>query len=90
MLSTCISTVTTKLFTRKLIPEDILGQVITGQDSDQKKAQNIVYSVQQQIKNDPGKLRTLVEVLQEEPVFDDLTKEIMSKSNILWNRDIDD
>ena len=79
LTSTCIGTITSKLFARKLISEDILGQVVTGQDSDQGKAQRVLYSIHQQVKTDPGKLKTLLEVLEEEPVFDNLTKEMISK-----------
>ncbi len=79
--STCLSTITSKLFARNLISEAVQGQVISGQGTDHEKAVKVLYAVQQQIKDDPWKLRTLVEVLKEEPVFDGLTKEITSECN---------
>ncbi len=76
---TCVTTMTTKLYSKKLISEDVLDRVITGQDPDSIKASRVLHSIKQQIKVDPGKLRTLVEVLKEEPVFDGLAKVIMSE-----------
>ncbi len=79
---TCgVDTIANKLYSKNLISENVLGQVITGQDSDSIKASKVLYNVKERIKVDPGKLRTLVEVLKKEPVFDDLTKEITSEYN---------
>ena len=79
MTSTCVRTITGKLFSRNLISEDVQDQVVIGQDTDSRKAAKVLYSVKQGLKVDPGKLRTFVEILQEQPMLRDLTKAIMSE-----------
>ena len=79
VMSTCVTTMTSKLYSANLVSEDVQDQVVTGQDSDTRKASKVLHSVKQQMKVDPGKLRMLIKVLREEPVFDDLTKEITSE-----------
>ena len=76
---TCVNTIADKLYSKSLISDDVLGQIITGHDADGTKASKLLYSVKQKLEVDPGKLRTLVEILREETVFDDLTKGIMSE-----------
>lgn len=79
MISTCVDSFTNELYSENLISGDVQDQVITGQDPDSKKASRVLHSVKQKLKLHPEKVRTFVEVLKKEPVFDDLTKEIMSK-----------
>ncbi len=79
MTSTCVHTITSKLYSSNMISEAVQDQVITSQESDNRKASKVLHSVKQRLKVDPGKLRELIEVLQEEPVFDDLTKAMMSE-----------
>ena len=81
MTSTCVTSIASKLFSKNLISDDVQDQVITGQESDGKRASKVLYAVTKQIKIDPRKLLTLVEVLQQERVFDDITKEITGE---LW------
>lgn len=78
LIGTCVHTITNKLFSRNLISGDVQDQVATGQDPDGRKA---LHNVKQTLKVDPGKLKMLVEVLREEPVFGNLTKAIMSESS---------
>ncbi len=79
LTSTCVTTITSKLYSNNLISGDVQDQVITGQDSDSRKASKVLHNLKQQITINPRKLLTLVEVLKEEPVFDDLTEGIASK-----------
>ena len=79
LTSSCVHAISSKLFSRKLISEHVWDQVITGQDSDTRKASKVLHNVRQTLKVSPGKLRTLVQVLEGEPTFDDLTTAIESE-----------
>ena len=79
MTSSCVRTISTKLFSHNLISKEVRDQVITGQDSNSAKASKVLHNVEQVLEVSPGKLRALVEVLQSEPFFDDLTKAIKSE-----------
>lgn len=87
MISMCVDTVSNKLFSKGLISDNVLGLIITGQDSDRKKASKVLHIVRNAIKVNPEKLKVFVDILKEERslkdltkgMSEDLTKEIMSE-----------
>ena len=79
MISTCVNTTASKLYSKKLISEKVQDEVITGRDPDGIKASKVLLNVQKIMKVNPMKLKMLVDVLKEEPSFEDLTKQIIGK-----------
>lgn len=78
-LCACLNTVTNELYARNLISDEVQSQVISSQDSDQTKASKLLLHVKNEIQCNPAKLLELIDVLKEEPFFDEITKEIMGK-----------
>lgn len=83
IIQSCPDSLANKLFSSKLLSDEVLDQVITGQDPNGKKASRILHTVSTYIKADPEKVLNFIRVLEEEPSFDDLIKEIHGKHLIL-------
>ncbi len=79
LIESCPVGVSTKLFSRGLISEDTLSLVITGQDSQLKKAALLLCNVRAHLKVNPEMLSDFVKLLQQEKSFDFLTNQMKGK-----------
>lgn len=65
-----------------MISREVLNQIIASQDSDQAKASKLFLYVEKKINGAPEKMFVLIDILKDEPSFDDVTKEIEGISPI--------
>ena len=84
IIQSCPDSLAGKLFSSRLLSSEVVDQIITGHDSSGTKASRIVHAVCNRVKADPEKLLDFVEVLEEEPSFDDLVREIHGKLNSIF------
>ena len=75
----CPDTLAAELFSRNVIPAEVLDQVVTGQDSGAKKASIVLVSVCSQVQANPEKLLDFIEALKEEASFDEIVKAMIGK-----------
>lgn len=76
LIKTCPVIISSTLYSNGFISEDTLNEVITGQDSQLKKAALLLCDVRAHLKVNPEMLMEFVGVLEQEKSFDDLTNQI--------------
>ncbi len=76
----CISTVTSRCFSKSLISEDVVDYIHTN-NPDSDKASRIVTCVRRSIKNEVTKFHEFVEVLQAERYLDSAVNQLLEKYN---------
>ena len=83
MIKSCPIDISSALFSKGFIFEDTLNQVITGQDSQSKKAALLLCDVRAHLKVDPEMLVEFVKLLEQEKSFDFLTNQMKGKCIII-------
>ena len=78
-VSSCLQTVSNELFSKNLISEEVLGQILTDHDSAQTKASKMLLHIKGRIKCNPARFMEFIDILKEEPSCDDMVEEIMSR-----------
>ena len=79
MISMCVTSITSQLYSRNLISSDMQEQLVSSQDAPRAKASKLLLCVKQQLEMDPEKIQALLEVLREDSIFDDLASGITSE-----------
>lgn len=70
---------TSKLFSRNIISDDVQSEISSSHGSELEKASKLLHHVTNRIKLYPSKLLEFMEVLQEIPSLSDQAKEIMGR-----------
>ena len=78
-ISSCPLTVANELFSKKMISDEFLNQVLANQGTEQEKASKLLLYMKKIIDGTPSKLTDFIEVLQGEPTCDDIVTEMMSE-----------
>ena len=79
-ISSCLNTVANKLYSRKIISDEILSRVLEGRETRQNMASNLLLCVKRNIDLNPAVLLKFMDILKEEPSCDGISKKIKSKS----------
>ena len=83
-ITSCLSTVARKLYSKQMIPDEVLSVVSSRQGTEQDMATKLLLYVKRNIDLNPAVLLEFIDVLQEESSCDGITKRITSESNIMW------
>ena len=83
-ITSCLSTVARKLYSKQMIPDEVLSMVSSRQGTEQDMATKLLLCMKRKIDLNPAVLLKFIDVLQEEPSCDEITKRITSESNIMW------
>ena len=78
-ISSCLLTVANELFSKKMISDEFLNQVLANQGTEQEKASKLLLYMKKIIDGTPSKLTNFVEVLEGEPTCEDIVAEMMSE-----------
>ena len=78
-ISSCLLTVANELFSKKIISDEFLNQVLANQGTEQEKASKLLLYMKKIIDCTPSKLTDFIEVLEGEPTCDDIVTEMMSE-----------
>ena len=79
-ISSCLNTVATKLYSRKLISDEVLSGILSCQGTEKNMASKLLLCVKRNIDSNPAVLLEFIDVLKEEPSCDGITKKITSES----------
>lgn len=79
VIQTCPEPIANELFARKMMPAHVLSQVITGQDSQGKKASILLVNVSSVLEVYPEKLLDFINILKTEPSFAGITQRMLGK-----------
>ena len=85
LIKTCPIEISSELFAKGFISEDTLNQVITGQDSQVKKAALLLCDVRAHLKVNPEAFTEFVSVLEQEKSFDFLASKMKGKRSEYLN-----
>ena len=87
-ISSCLLNVATELFSKKIISDEVLSQMLANQGTEQEKTLKLLLHVKKIIDGTPSKLTEFIEVLQGEPTCDDIVTEMRSEliKTIIVNR----
>lgn len=77
----CPEVTASKLYSKGMIPSNVMSEVNVSSDSPSKKAAVLLAKLCSLLESNPEKLHILIEVLQEEKCFDDVTQAILGKRN---------
>ena len=83
-ITSCLSTVARKLYSRQMIPDEVLSMVSSRQGTEQDMATKLLLCMKRNIDLNPAVLLKFIDVVQEESSCDEITKRITSESNIMW------
>ena len=79
-ISSCLNTVATELYSRKLISDEVLSGVLSCQGTEKNMASKLLLCVKRNIDSNPAVLLEFIDILKEEPSCDGITKKITSES----------
>ena len=80
-ITSCLSTVARKLYSRQMIPDEVLDEVLSCQGTKQDMASKLLLCVKRNIDLNPDVLLEFMDVLEEEPSCGEITKKITSESD---------
>ena len=83
-ITSCLGTVARKLYSRQMIPDEVLSGVSSRQGTEEDMATKLLLCMKRNIDLNPAVLLEFMDVLKEEPSCDGITKRITSESNIKW------
>ena len=78
-ISSCLNTVATELYSRKLISDEVLSGALSCQGTEKNMASKLLLCVKRNIDSNPAVLLEFIDVLKEEPSCDGITKKITSE-----------
>ena len=78
-ISSCLLNVATELFSKKIISDEVLSQMLANQGTEQEKTLKLLLHVKKIIDGTPSKLTDFIEVLKGEPTCEDIVTEMMSE-----------
>ena len=78
-ISSCLNTVATELYSRKLISDEVLSGVLSCQGTEKNMASKLLLCMKRNIDSNPAVLLEFIDVLKEEPSCDGITKKITSE-----------
>ena len=79
LISSCLLNVATELFSKKIISDEVLNQILVNQGTEQEKTLKLLLHVKKIIDISPSKLMDFIEVLEGEPTCDDIVAKMMSE-----------
>ena len=78
-ISSCLLNVATELFSKKIISDEVLSQMLANQGTEQEKTLKLLLHVKKIIDDTPSKFTDFIEVLEGEPTCDDIVIEMTSE-----------
>ena len=78
-ISSCLLNVATELFSKKIISDEVLSQMLANQGTEQEKTLKLLLHVKKIIDGTPSKLTDFIKVLEGEPTCEDIVTEMMSE-----------
>ena len=82
-ISSCLLNVATELFSKKIISDEVLSQMLANQGSEQEKTLKLLLHVKKIIDSSPSKLTDFIKVLEGEPTCDDIAAKMMGEYQIV-------
>ena len=78
-ITPCLNTVANKLYSRKMISDEILSGVFDSHETRQSSASKVLLCVKRRVDSDPAVLFEFIDILKEEPSCDEIAKKITSE-----------
>ena len=83
-ISSCLLNVATELFSKRIISDEVLSQMLANQGTEQEKTLKLLLHVKKIIDSSPSKLTDFIEVLEGEPTCEDIVAKMMGECMKLY------